>query len=116
MALWWGDFRFRSAGGFSPALRILGLVFFLISLTAAPATAQLTPTPELQGYHGSSQAQPYQGAFADLANRHRRVLGGARFGTMAFSYASPNIVVVEQETRDRLRGRAAGAERLLLRT
>ena len=72
-------------------------MLFLISQIVAPASAQLTPTPEPHGYRGASQTLTYQGAFADLMNEIDAFWAGT-FQHEGVAYAPPNIFVVEQET------------------
>ena len=75
----------------------IAVMLCLIAIVVAPVNAQLTPTPEPQGYRGSTQTQTYQGAFSDLANEIDR-FWATTFRDEGLSYSSPNIFVVERET------------------
>jgi uncharacterized protein len=84
----------------APALRTVALTLFLLTQAVAPASAQVTSTPdtpEPHGYRGASQTLPYQGAFSDLMNEIDAFWARA-FQQEGVPYAPPNIFVVEQET------------------
>src|SRR3954470_15601952 len=78
------------------ALVLIGVI--LLTATSLPlAVAAQTPTPEVQGYRGGSQAQAYRGAFADLATEIDE-FWASTFLSVEIAYESPSIVVVEIPT------------------